>query len=59
MRKHLKYKIIQKIFNDHKNFIISNLHNLSFNFLIKAFVIFIFFANHINKPNIFEFIIYK
>ena len=59
MRKHLEYKIIQKLFNDHKDFIISNFHNLLFNSLIKVFVVFIFFANHINKSNIFEFIIYE
>ena len=59
MRKHLEYKIIQKIFNNYKNFIISNLYDLSFDFLMKAFVIFILFANYINKFNIFEFIIYK
>ena len=59
MRKHLKYKIVQKIFDDHKNLIISNLHNLSFDFLTKTFVIFILFMNHVNKFNIFKFIIYE
>ena len=59
IRKHFEYKIIQKIFNDYKDFIISNFRDLSFNFLTKIFVIFIFFANHINKFNIFEFIIYE
>ena len=33
--------------------------DLSFNFLIKVFIIFVFFANYVNKFNIFEFIIYK
>ena len=59
MRKHLEYKIIQKIFDDHKNLIISNLYNLLFDFLTKAFVIFTLFTNYINKFNIFEFIIYE
>ena len=59
MRKHFKYKIIQKIFDDYKDLIISNLCDLSFNFLIEIFVIFVFLANHINKFNIFEFIIYE
>ena len=59
MRKHLEYKIIQKIFNDHKNLIISNFRDLSFNFLIRIFVVFFLLANYINKFNIFEFIIYK
>ena len=59
VREHLEYKIIQKIFNDYKDFIISNLYNLLSNSLMRIFVIFIFFANHINKSNIFEFIIYE
>ena len=59
MRKHFKYKIIQKIFDNHKNLIISNFRDLLFNFLIKTFAIFTFLANHINKFNIFEFIIYE
>ena len=59
IRKHLEYKIIQKIFNDYKNLIISNLRNLLFNFLMRTFVIFVFFTNYINKFNIFEFTIYK
>ena len=59
MREHLEYKIIQKIFNDHKNLIISNLRNLLFDFLMKVFVIFALFANYINKFNIFKFIIYE
>ena len=58
IRKHFEYEIIQKIFDDYKNLIISEFHNLSFDFLMRIFVIFIFFANHINKFNIFEFIIY-
>ena len=32
MREHFEYKIIQKIFNDYKNLIISNLYNLLFDF---------------------------
>ena len=59
MRKRLKYDIIQKILNNYKDIIISNLHDLSFDFLIKIFIIFIFFINHINKFDIFEFIIYE
>ena len=59
IRKHFEYEIIQKIFNDHKDLIISNLRNLSFDFLMKVFIIFIFFTNYINKFNIFEFIIYE
>ena len=59
IRKHLEYKIIQKIFNNYKNLIISNLRDLSFDFLTKTFVVFILFANYVNKFNIFEFIIYK
>ena len=59
MRKHFKYKIIIKIFNNHKNFIISNFRNLSFNFLTEIFVVFTFFADYINKFNIFKFIIYE
>ena len=59
MRKHFEYEIIQKIFDDHKNLIISDFRDLLFDFLTKAFVIFIFFTNYINKFNIFEFIIYK
>ena len=59
IRKHLKYKIIQKIFDDHKNLIISNFRDLLFDFLTRNFVIFILFANYINKLNIFKFIIYK
>ena len=59
MRKHSEYKIIQKIFDNHKNFIISDLRDLLFDFLTKIFVIFAFFANHINKFNIFELIIYE
>ena len=56
MRKYFEYKMI---FNNYKKFIISNFRDLSFNFLIKVFVIFIFFANYVNKLNIFKFIIYK
>ena len=59
IRKHFEYEIIQKIFNDYENLIILNLRDLSFNSLIEIFIIFIFFANYINKFNIFEFIIYK
>ena len=59
MREHFEYEIIQKIFNDHKNLIISNFCDLSFDSLIKIFVIFTLFANHINKFNIFESIIYE
>ena len=59
MRKHLEYKIIQKIFDNYKNLIISNLRDLSFDFLTKIFVVFIFFANYVNKLDIFEFIIYE
>ena len=59
VRKHFEYEIIQKIFNDYKNFIISNLRDLLFDFLIEIFVIFILFANYVNKFNIFEFIIYE
>ena len=59
MREHFEYEIIQKIFNDYKNFIISNFRDLSFDFLMKTFIVFIFFANHINKLNIFEFITYE
>ena len=59
MRKHLEYKVIQKIFNNHKNLIISNFRDLLFDFLIKTFVIFILFINYINKFNIFEFTIYE
>ena len=56
MRKYFEYKIM---FNNYKKFIISNFRDLSFNLLIKVFVIFIFFANYVNKLNIFKFIIYK
>ena len=59
IREHFKYKIIQKIFNNHKNFIISNLRNLLFNSLTKTFAIFAFFTNYINKLNIFKLIIYE
>ena len=59
MREHFEYKIIQKIFNHYKDFIISNLRDLSFNFLTKIFIVFVFFANYVNKLNIFELIIYK
>ena len=59
MRKHFEYEIIQKIFNNHKNFIISNLRDLSFNPLIETFAAFTLFMNHINKSNIFEFTIYE
>ena len=59
MREHFEYKIIQKIFNDYKNLIISNLYNLLFDFLTKIFITFVFFANYINKFNIFELIIYE
>ena len=59
MREHFEYKIIQKLFNKHKNLIISNFRDLLFDFLIKTFAVFAFFANYINKFNIFEFIIYK
>ena len=59
MRKHLEYEIIQIIFNNYKNLIISNLRDLLFDFLMKVFIIFVFFANYINKFNIFEFIIYE
>ena len=59
MRKHFEYEIIYKIFINYKNFIISNFRNFLLNFLIRVFTIFVFFANHINKFNIFEFIIYK
>ena len=59
IRKHFEYGIIQKIFNDHKDLIISNLRNLSSDFLMKVFIFFIFFTNYINKFNIFEFIIYE
>ena len=59
MRKHLEYKIIKKIFNGHKNLIISNFRDLLFDSLTKVFAIFVFFANYINKFNIFEFTIYK
>ena len=59
VREYSEYKIIQKIFNNYKDFIISNFRDLSFDFLIKIFVVFIFFANRINKSNIFEFIIYE
>ena len=59
IRKHFEYEIIQKIFNNYKNFIISNLYNFSFNFLTKVFVVFALFANYINKFNIFKFIIYE
>ena len=59
MREHFQYEIIQKIFDDHKNLIISNLYNLLFDFLTKFFVVFTLFANYINKFNIFEFIIYE
>ena len=59
MRKHLEYEIIQKIFDDYKNLIISNLRDLLFDFLMRVFVIFILFANHVNKFNIFELIIYE
>ena len=59
IRKHFKYKIIQKIFDDYKDLIISNLHNLSFNSLTKTFVVFILFTNHVNKLNIFKFTIYE
>ena len=59
MRKHFKYKIIQKIFNNYKNLIISNLRNLSLNFLTGIFIIFALFANYVNKFNIFEFTIYE
>ena len=57
IRKHFEYKIIQKIFDNYKNLIILNFHDLLFNFLIKVFVVFILFTNYINKFNIFEFII--
>ena len=59
MREHLEYEIIQKIFNNHKNLIISNFRDLSFNSLTKTFVTFTLFTNYVNKFNIFEFIIYK
>ena len=59
MRKHFEYKIIQKILNDYKDLIISNLRDLSFNSLIKIFAIFILFINYINKFNIFKFKIYE
>ena len=45
--------------DDHKNLIISNFYNLSFDFSIEIFIAFILFANYINKFNIFEFIIYE
>ena len=47
------------MFDDHKDLIISKLRDLSFDFLINTFIISIFLANHINKFNIFEFIIYE
>ena len=59
MREHLEYEIIQKIFNDYKNLIISNLRDLSFDFLIETFIVFVFLANYVNKFNIFKFIIYE
>ena len=59
MREYLEYEIIQKIFDDHKNLIISNLRDLSFDFSIEIFVVFAFFANYINKFNIFKLIIYE
>ena len=59
MRKHPEYKIIQKIFNDHKNLIISDLRDLSPNFLIRVFTIFALFTNHVNKFDIFEFTTYE
>ena len=59
IRKHFEYKIIQKIFDNYKDLIISNLYDLSFNSLTKTFVVFTFFTNYINKSNIFKFIIYK
>ena len=59
VRKYFKYKIIQKIFDDHKNLIISNLCDLSFDFLIEILVVFAFLANYINKFNIFKFTIYE
>ena len=59
MREHFEYEIIQKIFNNYKNFIIFNLRDLLFDFLTKTFVIFILFANYVNKFNIFEIIIYE
>ena len=59
MRKYFEYKIISKIFDNYKDFIISNFCDLLFNSLMKIFAIFILFANYVNKFNIFEFIIYE
>ena len=59
MRKHFEYEIIKKIFDDYKNLIILNFRDLSFDFLMRIFIIFVFFANYINKFNIFEFINYE
>ena len=47
IRKYFEYKIIYKIFNNYKNLIISNFRDLSFNFLMRIFIIFIFFANYL------------
>ena len=59
VRKHLEYKIIQKIFDNHKNLTIPNLRDLSFNSLIEIFAAFALLANHINKFNIFKLTIYE
>ena len=59
VRQHLEYEIIQKILDDHKDFIIPNLHDLSFDLLIETFATFALLTNHINKFDIFELIIYE
>ena len=59
MREHLEYEIIQKILNDHRNLIISDFRDLSFDSLTEAFAIFALLANHINKLDIFKSIIYE
>ena len=46
-------------FKKYFNLIVLNFRDLSLDLLLNIFIVFILFTKHVNKPDIFELIIYQ
>ena len=58
IREDLELSAIQRVFLDYLDITISNLRDLSSDFLSRTFATFTLLTNHVNKSNIFEPTIY-